>query len=135
MNCLFSFRTENKLKSHELVRKNKDFCGILMPSEKNSILEFDKYMKSDKMLHIIYADIESLIKKSDRCTINPEKSSIIKIRNIFLCEYSISAIWEFDHTENKQTLYHEKYCMKNFCESLREHTKNITGFERKECCH
>ena len=88
-------------------------------------------MKLDKMPHIIYADIESLIKKRDRCTINPEKPSIIKIRSIFLCEYSISAIWEFDHTENKYTLYHEKYCMKKFCESLREHMKNITGFEKK----
>ena len=28
LNCLHSFRTENKLKSHEKVCKNKDFCGI-----------------------------------------------------------------------------------------------------------
>ena len=34
-----------------------------MPSEKDNILELDQYMKSDKMLHIIYADIESLLKK------------------------------------------------------------------------
>ena len=30
--CLHSFKTENKLKSHEKVSKNKDFCGIVMPS-------------------------------------------------------------------------------------------------------
>ena len=29
-----SFRTEHKLKSHEKVCKNKEFCGIVMPSEK-----------------------------------------------------------------------------------------------------
>ena len=34
-----------------------------MPSEKDIILEFNQYMKSDKMPYIIYADIESLIKK------------------------------------------------------------------------
>ena len=37
LNCLHSFRTENKLKSHENVCKNKDFCGIAMSSEKDNI--------------------------------------------------------------------------------------------------
>ena len=47
LNCLHSLRTENRLKSHEKVCKNKDFCGIVMPSEKDNILEFNQYMKSD----------------------------------------------------------------------------------------
>ena len=34
-----------------------------MPSEKDNILEFNQYMKSDKMSCIIYADMESLINK------------------------------------------------------------------------
>ena len=34
-----------------------------MPSGKGNILEFNQYMNSDKMSCIIYADIESLIKK------------------------------------------------------------------------
>ena len=34
LNCLHSFRTENKLKSHEKVCQNKDFCGIVMLSER-----------------------------------------------------------------------------------------------------
>ena len=36
---------------------------FVIPSEKDNILEFNQYMKSDKMPYIIYADIESLIKK------------------------------------------------------------------------
>ena len=35
-----------------------------MPSEKDKKLEFNQYMKSDKMPYIIYTDIESLIKKN-----------------------------------------------------------------------
>ena len=31
LNCLHFFRVENKLKYHEKVSKNKDFCGIAMP--------------------------------------------------------------------------------------------------------
>ena len=32
LNCLHSFRRENKLKSHEKICKNKHFCGVAMPS-------------------------------------------------------------------------------------------------------
>ena len=70
-NCLHFFRTENKLKSHEKVCKNKDFCGIVMPSEKDNILEFNQYIKSNKMPYIIYADIKSLIEKIDGCANSP----------------------------------------------------------------
>ena len=52
LNCLHSFR------------KSKDFCGIVMPSEKDNILEFSQYMKSDKIPYIIHANIESLIRKN-----------------------------------------------------------------------
>ena len=74
LNSLNSFRTEKKLKIHEKICKNKDFCGVEMPSEENNILRFNQHMKSDKMAYIIYADLESLIKKIDGCKNNPDKS-------------------------------------------------------------
>ena len=63
LNGLHSFRTENNLKSHGKVCKNKDFCGNVIRSEKGNIIEFNQYMKSDKMQYFSYADLESLIKK------------------------------------------------------------------------
>ena len=45
-----------------------------MPSEKDNILEFNQYMKLDKIPYIIYADMESLIEKVDRCASNPENN-------------------------------------------------------------
>ena len=39
-------------------------------------------------------------------------------------------IWSFDHIENKHSLYCGEDCMKQFCESLREHAKNITDLEK-----
>ena len=45
----------------------------------------------------------------------------------------MSTIWAFDHIENKHTLHCGKDYMKKFCESLREHAKNIIDFEKK-CC-
>ena len=120
LNCLHSFTIENKFKSHEKICKTKDFCGIVMPSEKNNILEFNQYMKLDKMPYIIYADIESSIKKIDGCANNPGKSSTTKIGEHIL--------WGFDHIEDKQTLYHTKDCRKKICTSLKEHAKNIMDF-------
>ena len=130
LNCLNSFRTENKLKSHEKVCKTKDFCGIEMPTEKKKILEFKQYMKSDKMPCIIYADVESLIRKIDACANNPEKSSTTEKGKHILCGYSISTIWGFDNIVNKHTLYRGKDCMKMCCNSLKEYAENIIAFEK-----
>ena len=114
LNYLPSFKTENKLKSHENVCKNKDICDIVMPSEKDNILEFNQYMESDKMPYIIYADIESLIKKIDGFANNPENSSATKIGEHIPCGYSMSTIWGFDQIEDKHTLYCGKDCVKKF---------------------
>ena len=62
LNCLHSFTTEKKLKSHENMYIQRSLW-IVMPPEKDKILEFNQYIKSDKILYIIYANIESLIKK------------------------------------------------------------------------
>ena len=105
LNCLHSLRTENKLKSHEKLCKNKNFCGIAMPSEKDRVLEFNQYMKSDKMPYIIYADLESLIRKIDACGNNLEEPSITKIGEHIPCGYSVSTIWGFDLIENKHIFY------------------------------
>ena len=84
------------------------------------------------MSYIIYADIEPLIQKIDGCTSNPENSSITKIGDHIPCGSSMSTIWAFDRIENKHNSYRGKDRMKLFCESLREHAKNITDFEKKK---
>ena len=132
MNYLHSFRTENELKSHEKVCKNKDFCEIVMPSEKYSILGFNQFTKSDKMPCIIYADIESLIKKVDGCANNPENSSTTKICEHIPCKYLMSTIWAFDNIGNKRTLYRGEDSTKKFCTSLRAHATNVINFEKKK---
>ena len=99
-----------------------------MPSEKDKILEFNQYMKSDKMSCIIYAEIVSLIKKIGGCANNPEKSSTTKIVEHIPCGYSMSIIWEFGHMKNKHTLHRARDCVKKFRTSLREQAKHINGF-------
>ena len=72
-----------------------------MPSEKDSILEFDLYMKSENKPYVIYADIESLITKIDGCANNLENSLTTKIREHIPCGYPMPTIWAFDHIEKK----------------------------------
>ena len=103
-----------------------------MPSEKENILEFNQYMKSDKMPYVIYADIDSLIKKIHGYADNPENFSTAKIGEHIPCGYSLSTVWGFDRIEDKHTLYRGKDCMKKPCTSLREHLKNIIDFEKKK---
>ena len=79
-----------------------------MPSEKYDLLEFNQYMKSDKMPYIIYSDIESLIRKINGCANNPENSSSTNIGQHIPRGYLISIIWGFDQIENKHTVYRGK---------------------------
>ena len=103
-----------------------------MPSEKDNILEFNQYMKSEKMLYIIYADIKSSIKNIDGCVNNPENFSTTKIDEPILCENSNSTIWAFGNIENKHTSSRGEDCMKKFSTSLREHATNVISFEKKK---
>ena len=49
-----------------------------MASEKDNTLEFNQYLRSDKILYTIYADIKSSIKKVGGCPNNLEKFSTTK---------------------------------------------------------
>ena len=86
MYCLHLFRTKIKLKSHEKLSKNKDFCGVLLPDE-NKILKFVQYLKSFKA--------ESLIEEIDGYKSNLEKSSTSNIDEHITCGYSQLHLPEF----------------------------------------
>ena len=102
-----------------------------MPSEKNKILEFKQYVKSDMPCNF-YADIEFLIRKTDGFESNPENSSTTKIGEHIPYGYSMSTIWGFNHIEEKQILYHGKDCMKKFSESSQEPAKSTIYFVKKK---
>ena len=63
-----------------------------MPSEDTNISEFNQYQKSDKAPVIIYADLECLIEKIDRCKNNPENSFTTKVSEHIPSGFSMSTI-------------------------------------------
>ena len=78
-----------------------------MPSEKDNILKFNQYMKSDKMPFIIYSDLESI----DVCPNNTEKSSATKLGEHVPCGYSMSTIGAF-RLYKKVLSFSKKACYK-----------------------
>ena len=63
LNCFHSYSTKNKLKTHERVCNDHDYCYVEMPNEDNKILKYNHGEKSLKVLDFIYADLECLLKK------------------------------------------------------------------------
>ena len=74
LNCFHSYSTENKLKKHEKVCNDHDYCYVEMPNEDNKILKYNYGEKSLKVPAIIYADLECLLEKMHSCQNNLEKS-------------------------------------------------------------
>ena len=131
LNCFQSYTTENKLKKHNKVCENHDYCYVEM-SEKDKILKYNQGEKSMNVPFIIYADLESLLEKMNTCHNNPEKSSTTKINKHTPSGYSLLTQCSFDTTKNKLDYYRGKNCMKNFCLDLMEHATKIINYGKKE---
>ena len=65
LNCFQSYRTGYKLKKHEKICNNHDYCYVEISSEDNKILKYNPWEKSMKHPFIIYADLECLLKKTN----------------------------------------------------------------------
>ena len=100
-----------------------------MPSECTKTLDFNQYQKSVKAPFIIYADLECIFEKTDGCKNNPENPSTAKVREHVPSGCSMSTISFLRSIENKHNIYRGKYCMKKFCQLLREHAMKIINFK------
>ena len=71
VNCFHSYTRLNKLKKHERVRNNHNYCQVDMPKDHEKI----KYVPGEKSLKapfIFYADLECLLKKCHFVKITPK---------------------------------------------------------------
>ena len=80
----------------------KDFCNVFMPFEDTKISEFNQYQRSGKAPFIIYADLECVIEKIDRCTeklIYNKESEHISYIILNKSKYSTtSTLWQHKHS-------------------------------------
>ena len=78
LNCLHSHTTKNRLKKHQKIRENHEYCNLEMP-KKGNVLKYISGNKSIMTPFVIYADLGSVLEKISGCENDPEKSSTIKV--------------------------------------------------------
>ena len=111
LNCFHSYRTHNKLKKHEKVCNNNDYCHVDMPKEDEKILKYNHGEKSLKAPFTIYADLECLLKKEQSHQNNPENSYTQRKAKHKPSGYSWSLICSFDETKNRYKIYRGRGCI------------------------
>ena len=97
LNCFHSYRTLNKLKKHERICNNHDYCCIDMPKENEKI----KYLPGEKSLKapfIAYVDLECILKQMQYCQNNPKNSYTERKAKHEPSGYAWSLICSFDDT-------------------------------------
>ena len=132
LNCFHSYSTKNKLKKHERVCNDHDYCYVEMSNEDNKTLKYNHGEKAIKVPAIIYADLECLLEKMHSCQNNPEKSYTEKRTKHIHSGYSLFTNCLFDFTKSNLDSYKRKDCMKSFCKDLREHAMKMIDYEKKE---
>ena len=132
LNCFHSFRTKSRLEYRQRVGVKKYFCNVIIPSDDTKTLEFNQYQKYDKATFIVYVDIEFLIEMTDGSKNNPENSSTTKVRKHIPSGFPVTKMLSFRSIENKHDVYRCKDCMKNICESLREHAMKMIGYKKQK---
>ena len=131
LNYFHSYTTENKIRKHEKICNDHDFCFLKMPDDDNKILKYVPGKKSLKVPFIICADVECLFQKINTCQNNPEKSYTEKKAVHKASGYSLITCCSFDKSENERKYYRGKDCMKMFCNDLKEQVNKIINYEMK----
>ena len=121
LKCFHSYSTKDKLKKHENMCKNHDYCYVEMPKEDSKVLKYNHGGKAMRFLFIIYAILECLHEKMSTCHNNPKKSSTTKINEHIPSGYSVFTKCSFNATKNKLDCYRGEDFMERFCKNLKEH--------------
>ena len=132
LNCFHSYRTPNKLKRHERVCNNHDYCHVDMPEEGKNILKYSPGYKSLEVPFIIYADLECLLKKEQSCQNNPKNSYTERKAKHKPSGYSSSLNCSYDDRKNRRKFYRRKDGIKKFSKDLKELATEIINYKEKE---
>ena len=91
LNCLHSYTTKNRLKKHQKICENQEYCKLEMPKKEIAL----KYISGEKSImtpFVIYADLESILEKISDCESDPEKLSAIKVNKHIASGYPFFSI-------------------------------------------
>ena len=130
LNCLHSFRTQNRLKEHEILCEDHNYCRPILPFEGKNILQYNSEEKSLKIPDRIYFDLEAQQIKNDSCSNNTERSYTERKVTHEACGYSFYLARSYG--ENIQKYYRGKDCMKKFVDDLDTLAMNVINTPKKK---
>ena len=132
LNCFHPYTTDKKLRKHERICNDYDFCHLKMPDESNRTLKYIPGEKSLRVPFIIYADLECLLRKKYICRNIPEKSYTEKKDLHKPSGDCLVTCPSFDKSKNERKYYRGEDCMKIFCKDLKDQAMKIINYEKKE---
>lgn len=103
LNCLRSFKAENKLKKNENASKNHKYCCLF----------------------------ESLLEKIDTCECNTEDSLTANINKHTACGNSLFTHCSCDNKRNKHDYYRGEDCVKSLWKEFIKHAAEIINSKKK----
>ena len=134
LNCLNSFKCKQSLDKHKEYCYNNEFIKTIIP-EPGTYLRFKNFVHSEKVPFIIYADLESIVKRMDNYNsdYDPNKSYTKKYQKHepISFSYYIKCFNESVY-ESRLRTYTGKDAMDVFIKWLEEDVKAIANIKPKE---
>ena len=112
LNCLLSFRSEEKRNFHDNVCKNNKYCQIIMQNDKHNILDYCHGMKSIRHSFFIYDDFELMHEKMDDCDNDTKECITTNGKKHASCGIFNFIKLSFDKSKNKNFFYGSSNCTK-----------------------
>ena len=119
--CLIGFTRDDLLQSHlvECRGINEQAVRIQMPTENNKSIKFVNHKKQLKAPWVIYADLESIIKKIEGPLLSTDKSFTHKSSIQEACGFCLRVV-RSDGFSTEPFLYRGPDCIQVFLEELKE---------------
>lgn len=115
--CLNHFKTDYALQKHFIDCRNMNTCKIVLPTEKDKILQFKNFKNKESVPFVIYADFECILSEyiDSECTdksIKTQKHEPFSVAYYLKCSYDDSLSYFKSYTG--------KDCQKWFVKQLQE---------------
>ena len=129
LNCSHAYRTKNSLIRNEKLCNDHNYCNPLMPKQGRNILKYIHDKKSLPILHIIYADLECLLRTIESCQPTPKNLYRLKNNVHIPSGYAYHLVRFYD--QNVITHYRGTDCMQKFVRAIKTMAMMIIDTKEK----
>ena len=125
LNCLHAYRTKSSLKIHERLCLNNKYCHLKLPWFYENKLKYKADRKSIKTPHMIFADLECLLKNNNDLKSDLDSDNTYRFKENLHVPSGYGLYLLRSHDQNLLTHYRGTDCMKKFVRALKVMIKVI----------